>query len=257
MNTTNNSPTVTQLVPFGMVATKKWLLSNGISVHRVDNALKSHKLISLVAGVYARAEMPVSWEGVVTSLQKISDQVVHLGGLTALALLGYAQYVSNNKKTLHLYAQAKLPAWLERLSLPETFKWHGTKQLWIEGFELNNYLLEHRWRDDLPSIKVSCPEKALLEILMSVPKNISFEHADELMQGMTSLSPNKMRRLLHACCNVKVKRLFFWLAERQNYSWSQKLDYKEFDLGKGKRVIASKGKIDNKYNITVPEHMHG
>ena len=77
------------------------------------------------------------------------------------------------------------------------------------------------------------------------------------MQGMTSLSPKKLVVLLHACRNVKVKRLFFWLAERQGYSWSQKLDYRMFDLGKGKRVIASKGKLDNKYLITVPEHLHG
>lgn len=253
----NTNLTLLQLVPFGMIATRKWLLSNAISLHRIDNALKSHKLLALTTGVYARAEMPVTWEGVVCSLQKMSTQKPHLGGLSALELLGYAQYVSSNKKTIHLYAKTKLPAWMDRLTISATFKWHSIRSMWVDDLELDNYVIEHRWRDDLPSIKVSCPEKALLELLMDVPKSISFEHADEIMQGMTSLSPKKLSVLLHACCNVKVKRLYFWLAERQNYSWSKKLDYKEFDLGIGKRVIAEKGKMNNKYNITVPEHMHG
>ncbi|MCK4706994.1 MAG: type IV toxin-antitoxin system AbiEi family antitoxin domain-containing protein, partial [Gammaproteobacteria bacterium] len=152
----------------------------------------------------------------------------------------------------------KLPSWLEKLKMPTNFQWHGTKILWLSGpLTLEDYAVEHSWREDLPALKLSCPEKACLEMLMSVPKRISFDHADELMQGMTSLSPGKLEVLLHTCRNVKVKRLFFWLAERQGYPWSKKLDYREFDLGKGKRVIANKGKLDNKYLITVPEHMYG
>ena len=251
------SLTVTQLVPFGMITVKKWLLSKGIGIHSVDNALKSHKLTSLTAGVYARTGMPVTWEGVVSSLQQMSNQDVHVGGLSALELLGYAQYVSQNNKTIHLYARNSLPTWLNRLMLSTEFKYHSTKSIWSDHLELANYTIEHQWREALPPVKVSCPEKAYLEMLMSVPKDISFEHADEIMQGMTSLSPKKLNVLLHNCRNIKVKRLFFWFAERQNYSWYQKIDYREFDLGKGKRVIAEKGKLNSKYNITVPVDMHG
>lgn len=253
----NTKLTLSQLVPFGMITTKKWLLSKGISLHRVDNGVKSHKLISLTPGVYARTDMPVGWEGVICSLQQMSNETIQLGGLSALELLGFAQYLSKNNMTRHLYSYTKLPAWLGRLTLPTKFKWHSTKTMWSESFDLESYAVDHRWRDDLPPIKVSCPEKAYLEMLMSVPKNVSFEHADELMQGMTSLSPKKLMVLLHACQSVKVKRLFFWLAERHNYLWIQKLDFREFDLGKGKRVIADKGKLDNKYNITVPKNLHG
>ena len=53
-----------------------------------------------------------------------------------------------------------------------------------------------------PPVKLSCAEKDCLEMLMSVPKSISFEHAGELMQGMTSLSPKKLIVLLHVCRNV-------------------------------------------------------
>jgi hypothetical protein len=49
-----------------------------------------------------------------------------------------------------------------------------------------------------------------------------------------------------------VKRLFFWLAQRQSYSWFKKLDRSKYDLGSGKRVIAKGGKLDKDYLITVP-----
>lgn len=257
----NNSGELTfeSLLPFGMIATKQWMLFKGLNLHSIDNALKSKKLVLLATGVYARTGVPVTWQGVVSSLQKMSEQVVHVGGLSALELLGFGHYLSNkNTQHIRLYSRTKLPMWLGRLNLPVKFDWHGSKTLWSPEFlELGDYAIEHDWREDLPPVKLSCPEKACLEMLMHVPDKISFDHANELMQGMTSLSPKKLVVLLHACRNVKVKRLFFWFAERQGYSWSQKLDYRNFDLGRGKRVIANKGKLDNKYLITVPEHLHG
>ncbi len=248
-----------ELLPYGMVATKKWLSSQGLSRHALDNALKSKKLEALATGVYTRAKVLVSWQCVVSSLQRISDKPIHVGGLTALELLGFAHYLSKSKtQTVHLYSEVKLPAWVSQLDLGVTFPWHGTKTLWSSDFVRGGqYIKEHVWRDDLPALQISCPEKACLEMLMDVPKRIGFDHADELMQGMTSLSPRKLDALLMACRNVRVKRLFFWLAERQGYAWFKKLDTQNFDLGKGKRVVATGGKLDNKYLITVPEHLHG
>ena len=248
-----------EFLPYGMVTTKRWLLARGMNRHSIDNALKSKKLEMLAAGVYARAGMPVTWQGIVCSLQRMAEQPIHVGGLSALELLGFGHYLSAKKaKTIHLYSQAKLPLWLGKLNHSVTFEWHGTKKLWSpELLAAENYVIEHRWREDLPPVKLSCPEKACFEMLLGVPESVSFDHADELMQGMTSLSPGKLEALLKACRHVKVKRLFFWLAERQGYSWFKKLDYKSFDLGKGKRVIASGGKLDKTYLITVPEHLHG
>ena len=259
MVTISSKQTLDELLPYGMLATKQWLLSNGLNLHSIDNALKSKKLEMQATGVYARTGVPISWQGVVCSLQNMSDQTIGVGGLTALELLGYGQYLSNNKsKIIRLYAMNKLPAWLQKLKLSVTFEWHGTKTLWTQGtLEGENFTIAHSWRDDLPPVKLSCPEKAILEVLKDLPDTISFEHANELMQGMTSLSPKKLTALLHACSNVKVKRLFFWCAERVGYSWVNKLDYREFDLGKGKRVIAVQGKLDKKYLITVPKNLYG
>lgn len=55
---------------------------------------------------------------------------------------------------------------------------------------------------------MSSPERAYLEVLVDVPKTVSFEHADQLLQGVTTLSPRRMEHLLRNCANVKVRRLF-------------------------------------------------
>ena len=72
---------------------------------------------------------------------------------------------------------------------------------------------------ELPPVYFSCPEKAILELLMDLPDRVTFEHADELMQGLVNLSPRKLDTLLKACKSVKAKRLFFWMAKRQAYPW--------------------------------------
>jgi len=100
-------------------------------------------------------------------------------------------------------------------------------------------------------------ERAVLELLQDVPSGVSFEHAEQLMQGLATLSPRRLESLLRATRSVKAKRLFFWLAERQNHAWIKKLDAGAFDLGSGKRVLVKGGKLDKKYRITVPEEMYG
>jgi len=66
-------------------------------------------------------------------------------------------------------------------------------------------------------MQVSTPEQAILEVLMSLPGEISFEHAEQLMQELTQLSPRKLESLLQSCKSVKVKRLFFWFTDRFTY----------------------------------------
>ena len=77
------------------------------------------------------------------------------------------------------------------------------------------------------------------------------------MEGLADLSPRRLDALLHRTRSVKVKRLFFWLAERQGHAWMKRLDVGDFDLGRGKRVLARDGRLVRRYGITVPKTMHG
>jgi hypothetical protein len=251
------------LLPYRMLATKRWLAEQGLSAHALDNAVKSQTLLPLATGVYSQYSRSVNWEGVVASMQRMeredSEAVppVIVGGMSALALSGLSQYLSlGSTPLIHLYAQAKLPTWLVRLSLPVKFKRHSTSKLWPQWLLKDKaFIKEHEWEAELPPVYFSCPEKAMLELLTDLPDAVTFDHANELMQGLVNLSPRRLNSLLKACMSVKVKRLFFWLAKHQSYSWYSKLDVADYDLGSGKRVVARGGKLDMDFLITVPSHM--
>ena len=251
------------LLPYGMLATKRWLAEQGLSAHALDNAVKTETLLLLATGVYSQYSRSVSWEGVIASMQRMEKDgsenasPVVVGGLSALGLSGLSQYLSlGNTPHIHLYVQGRLPTWLARLSLPMKFEGHRTSKLWPESVLQNKaFIKEHEWEAELPPVYFSCPEKAILELLMDLPDRVTFEHADELMQGLVNLSPRKLDTLLKACKSVKAKRLFFWMAKRQAYPWFSKLNVKDYDLGSGKRVVAKGGKLDTDYLITVPSNM--
>lgn len=251
------------LLPYGMLATKKWLAEQGLGSHALDNAVKTEALLLLATGVYSQYSRSLSWEGVVASMQRMENAEgsdlppILVGGLSALSLSGLSQYLSmGGNPHVHLYSAGKLPTWLSRLSLPLEFEGHSTSKLWPESCMTNRaFIKEHAWGAELPPVYFSCPEKAILELLMDLPDDVTFEHADELMQGLVNLSPRKLNELLQVCKSVKVKRLFFWLAKRQSYPWFSKLNAKDYDLGSGKRVVAKGGKLDKEFLITVPSHM--
>lgn len=254
-----NKQQLDDLLPYGLLTTMKWLLSNGVNRHTVDNALKSKKLTSLSPGVYIRTGLPACWQSIVCSLQLMEPSPPIIGGLSALSLQGYSHYLSNYKTDIHhLYSESRLPNWLLKLNNISSFKWHSTKKIWQKEVLTNpQYIREFEWREGLPSLKLSCPEKAYLELLADVPSRVSFDHAHEILQGMTSLSPKKLTELLMTCRSIKIKRLFLWLAEKQDYVWYKYLNCDEIDLGTGKRMIALNGKFDSKYQITVPKHLYG
>ncbi len=268
--------TISSLVPYGLVASRSWLMSKGVQRHTVDNWVKSGQLVAVGHGVFKLpATTKLTWEGVVCSLQRMGNAVIP-GGLTALTLQGNAHYLSSSApKTINLYGGDKWPKWADKL-LPEiTFVRHKDillKKLNSTGLENNVYSTkenEYRngtmalaWRLDEWPLTISDPERAMFEVLLDVPQHVSFEHANQLLQGLTTLSPTKVNRLLERCSNIKVKRLFLWLAEKNQSPWLKKIDLEKFSmasgfLGTGKRMIATGGKLDSKYLITVPQEMSG
>jgi hypothetical protein len=102
------------------------------------------------------------------------------------------------------------------------------------------------------AIKVSAPERAMMEVLYAVPQVDSYEEARLLMEGLTTLRPRVVQALLENCASVKVKRLFMLLAENCKHAWVRKVDLAKVDFGKGKRTLVKGGRFDPKYKITVP-----
>lgn len=249
-----------KLVPYGLLATKAWLRKQGLARHAIDNLVKSRQLKTAARGVLVRPDTPLKWQGVVCSLQRMGSDVT-VGGLSALQLHGFAHYLPFSDRTpVHLYGRDPLPPWANRLGLSAPFVWHRSSRLFTAApaeTPDHDFTQSLPWGDQSWNLRVATPERAILEVLEEVPSKISFEHAEQLMQGLTTLSPRRLGSLLRLTRNVKVKRLFFWLAERQSHAWFKKLVPSEFDLGSGKRVLARGGKYVPKYRITVPEEMYG
>ena len=71
-------------------------------------------------------------------------------------------------------------------------------------------------------------------------------------ESLLSLRSDTLQYLLEICDSKKAKRLFLYLSDTNNMPWFHRLNIKNIDLGKGKRVVASNGFFDKKYQITVP-----
>ncbi len=276
----NLEKTPITMVPHGLVMTRKWLLKQGIERHTLDNWVKSGQIVSIQGGVYKRPDTKLTWQGVVCSLQQMEYGLCP-GGVTALEFQGMGHYLSlSSQKSIHLYGVEKLPAWINKLLPNVRFIRHNERQLFRAGY-LVNHVYDSRndnlingdplhgksftnalaWGSDEWPLTVSSPERAFFEILMDVPDKISFEHADQLMQSMATLSPRRLDKLLERCKNIKVRRLFLWFAERHKHAWYDKLNLEHCNmqnhtLGSGKRVLVKGGKLDPKYLITVPPEMY-
>jgi len=242
-----------KILPLGLVTTRAHMLTQGMDRHAFDNAVKSRKLKAICRGVYVREGLSLSWQGVMSSLNLLfKNQPVYLGGLSVLEQSGVNHYLKK-KAVIHVYAAINQPKWLDALDLDVNFIWHGTKRIW---HSLNDDDLQRvNWRNDVPGYLQATMERACLELLADVPNEISFEHADALFQGLSTLSPRKLQVVLNQCKSVKAKRLFFWFTKRHGFAWSRHLNVADFDLGKGKRVLDKNGVLDKALLITVPHDL--
>lgn len=265
-------------LPEGLVVDAAWLEERGIASNLRAYYVKSGWLEQPVRSVYRRARGTLSWQQVVISLQTLLlRSPLFVGGRTALELQGFAHYLSHEIKTVHLYGPKKPPAWLNKLSLPQRFVYHNSATLFRNdpitmglgslawniadgtGRDLARFqggsLTTVAWGQwDWP-LTLSQPERAFLEMLDELPRKESFHQADMIMQGAANFSPRRLRKLLADCDSVKVKRLFFFFADRHRHAWLKRLDKKEIGLGTGKRMLVPGGRLDPVYLITVPEDL--
>lgn len=266
-------------LPEGLLVDAEWLTKHEFSTALRSKYVKAGWLAQPTRGVYRKPRGKLTWQQAIISLQTIIlDDPIIVGGRTALELQGYAHYLQQNTKTVHLYSKEPLPAWLEKLGLEVRFVRHNSLKLFknepitfgLDSLQfdikknsgssndpLQRGLTYQPWGTwDWP-LTLSTPERAILEMLDELPDHESFHQVDKLMEGLTNLSPRRLQKLLTDCRNVKVKRLFFFFADRHTHAWRRHLKKEEFDLGSGKRMLVKGGKLDPTYLITVPEDMYG
>jgi hypothetical protein len=233
----------------GLVLTSSFLKKQGINYDQQLAYKNSEWLESVGQGAYRRTDDSLNWAGGLYALQRQLSIKIHLGGKSALVNQGYSHYIQFQERNLFLYTikNSKLPKWFR------IYDWNTRLQITRTAFLPYN-LAESFTIKNINgfALRISTPERAILEMLYYIPQKQAFDQALKIFEFMTTLRPEIIQILLESCNSIKVKRLFLYAAEKQNHAWFKALKPDRINLGSGKRVIVKYGVLDYKYNITVP-----
>ncbi len=247
---TKNKSKINQLLaqmPKGVVLLASWLKDNGYSLDLLKKYRKSHWLESIGRGALRRSGETIDFYGALYALQAQAGSSVHIGGRTALSLLGKAQYLelSMSKVIVFGLKKEKLPKWLTDYDWGLKIEYYSTSlfssRLALVDLEIKEF-----------SIQISNPARAIMECLYLAPEHQELSECYELMENMNNLRPTLVQKLLEECSSIKVKRLFLCLAECIGHEWFGYLDTQRINLGSGKRSIVKNGLYNSKYQITIP-----
>lgn len=216
-------------LPKGMPVTTSQMEHLGISRQLVHRYVQNGWLEALGYGYFQRTGDELTRNGVVSALEEQGFEV-HIGGKSALSLRGSVHYLSLGKEKLFLYGvtRKKMPEWFtQRFSVE-----HRMSRLFGNEGKLENRLTVRRLDEtDRHSPFVSEPERALLEILDDVPQKQGLDETRKIMEPLFTLRPDVLQILLETCTRIKVKRLFFSLAEDLKLPVMQQLDVSRIDFG--------------------------
>lgn len=247
-----------RLLPEGLLVDASWLTEHGYSTSLRHQYVASGWLEQPTRQVYRRPRGNLGWQQVVVSLQTMLGKDLVVGGRSALELQGFAHYLATETRQVHLYGLKAPPGWLHRLGAGAEFVYHNSERLFPDSPTQHKAdLTSQPWGQWGWELQLSSPERAILELLDELPDRESFHQVDMLFEGLPNLSPRKLEALLVRCKNVKVKRLFFFFADRHKHAWLNHLNKAKVDLGKGKRLLVRGGRLDRTYLITVPEELNG
>ena len=234
----------------GTVATTPFMKQYEIDYDLIKRYKKSNWIEAVGTGAYKLVDDEIDWYGAIYALQNQMDLTVHPGAKTALQLLGYSHYLSDKINNLYLLGNRgeKLPAWYRK------YDWkvktiYSANQLLPQESSLG--YTEHSHKNF--EIRISAPERAMIEMLYYFPKHHSFQECYKIMENMVALRPDLCQKLLEKCNSIKVKRLFLFMADKIGHNWFDDLVIDKIDLGSGKRKLVDNGAFNKKYNITVPK----
>lgn len=268
-----NTPKLKQIlqnVPPGFLIDTAWMGRHGISRQSVSAYVKQGWLERIMQGLYRRPFTPTEnpeaisgWKIPLLSAQRLMEYRFHVGGMTALALHGHEHYLAlGGRQKVHLYGDA-IPEWLFKIRVDGRFVRHSTKLFGdvANGIESGSFDPAQQADNDaamspwLWPIRMSTPERAILEALDELPRGESFHNVDVVFESLMNLRPKRLTALLTACKSIKVKRLFFVYADKHAHAWRKHIDAEAIDLGRGDRALAESGKLHPKYRITVPSDL--
>lgn len=261
---------VLQSVPPGFLIDAAWMNRHDISRQSVSAYVKQGWLERVTQGLYRRPSTPTDkpetvsgWKIPLLSAQCLMGYGFHVGGMTSLAMQGHEHYLAlGGRPKVHLYGE-DMPAWLFKIRVDGRFMGHSTKLFGDAATGIASGSFDLAEQPDnaeamspwLWSIRMSTPERAILEALDEVPRSESFDNVDAIFESLVNLRPKQLAALLATCKSVKVKRLFFVYADKHAHAWRKHIDTDAINLGRGDRALSVGGKLHPVYRITVPSDL--
>lgn len=233
-----------------MIASTSWMQEQGVSRQLIRRYVKSGWLEPFGHGAFIRAGDNADWLSGLHTLQHQFGMNVYAAADTALSLKGLGHFLPLGENAeVHLFSETRefFPAWFRKHAWGMRIR-HDCPSL----FESSDPAFFTELKQGELPVRISAPERAILEVLHLATTNESIDYAVELMEGLNTLRPQVLQQLLDRCRSVKVKRLFLWSSEAVGHEWFSRLETNHLDLGKGKISLYRGGKFDQKYQVTVP-----
>ncbi|MGK8436785.1 type IV toxin-antitoxin system AbiEi family antitoxin domain-containing protein [Ectopseudomonas hydrolytica] len=191
--------------PFDLAVLSQFGVSPQLAAHYADAGW----LVRLAQGVYAFPNDDFEVYGALKLLQQRVPGL-HVGGKSALALQGVRHNLGRDTLVLWGDNRFALPTWFTsrfpaRYAYARLFDWPDTP---LASSTLTT-------PPGLPNhLRVSAPERAVLELLYEVGVKQSLEEARNVFDGLRSPRKDVLGQLLSCCTSVKTVRLFLtWARE--------------------------------------------
>lgn len=235
-------------LPHGAPFNVLTLAQKGVSAKQAARYVESGWLIRLGHGVYAYPADRLEATGCILLLQnKVAG--LHVAGKSALSLQGVRHNLENRESWI-LWGDQRfaLPAWFSS-RFPARYT-HSRLFDWKHGTLNQETIMTPIGSTD--QLKVSVPERAILELLSEVGIHQGLEEARNLFDGLRNLRTPILGQLLSCCTSVKTVRLFLsWARETEVVNTEQLLNEHKVNTGSKSRWI---GRMKDGTLLTLKNH---
>jgi hypothetical protein len=227
-----------------------WLKENSYSDQLLKKYRDSGWLTSLAKGVMFRTGEKLRSFPILESYNEQLNKNFHIAAHSALELYGFNHYIPIGKSLLMIGHPKKepVPAWMLNGDFDHSLKFFST-----ETFSKPQLVL---FNPDYTHLQASDPEQAFLECLLLAPKQYSYMDLFYIMEQLTTLRPPVLQLILENTDNLKVKRMFLYMAEKSGHYWFNLLDTDKIDIGSAKHKLVDNGVYIAKYKITVSKELY-
>lgn len=220
------------VLPHGTPLGVSFLKDQGLSTFHAAHLAKSGWLTHLGRGVYMLPGDTLTRDGCLAYLMHRHAEL-HVGGKTALFWRGIRHNISF-RETITLWGeqQVRLPAWfLSRFQCT-----YQTTRLFDSGLPMNFGLQPLPGGN--PAVRVSVPERALLEQMSDVGKTDALQDTRDLIESVRDLRLSVFETLLAHTTRIKVVRLARTLSEELDLPWAAMAKTYSEKKGGGSRWVA-------------------